>query len=142
MKSEREKQISHINACNMESKKMMLKNLYAGLQGRHRDREQTYWLGLGREKRGWDERREQHWNIGTTTCKTDGQWGFAAWLGELKPGLYKTEGWEGMGGRREVQEGGDIHISMAGWFMLMYGRKLKQCLKAIILQLRINFLKR
>ena len=122
-KSEREKQISHINACNMESKKMVLKNLYAGLQGRHRDQEQTYWHGLGRGKRGWDERREQHWNIGTTTCKTDGQWRFAAWPGELKPGLCKTERgekeWEAEG--RFNREGTYIYLWLADSCWCMAG---------------------
>ena len=35
-------------------------------------------------------------------------------LRELKPGLYnKLEGWDGEGGGRDVQEGGDIGILMA-----------------------------
>ena len=50
-----------------------------------------------------------------TMCKIDSQWEFAVWLGELKPGLCNNlEGWDGEGGGREVQEGGDI--------CLMFGR--------------------
>ena len=34
---------------------------------------------------------------------------FAIWLGELKLGLYNNlEGWETVGGGREIQEGGSI----------------------------------
>ena len=53
-------------------------------------------------------------------CKIDSQWEFALSLGELKPGLCNNlEGWEGVGGGRKVQEGGDMYTY--GWFMLMFG---------------------
>ena len=43
------------------------------------------------------------------------------WLRELKPGLCNNlEGWGGEGGRREVQEGGDIDIPMADINNLRY----------------------
>ena len=49
-----------------------------------------------------------------TICKIDGQWEFAAWLRELRSGLYNNlEGWDGGGGGRELQEGGDIGIPMS-----------------------------
>ena len=49
-----------------------------------------------------------------TLCKIDYQWESAVWLRELKPGLYDNlEGWDGVGGGREVQEGGDICVPMA-----------------------------
>jgi len=54
--------------------------------------------------------------------------------GSVKPRGVRRDGRQKGGSR------GTGHIS--GSFMLMYGRKLKQCYKAIILQLRINFLKR
>ena len=42
------------------------------------------------------------------------QWEFAVRLREVQPGLYDNlEGWEGVRGRREVKEGGDICILMA-----------------------------
>ena len=44
--SQREKQISYIDAY-MESRKMVLMNLFAGQQRRQRYREQTYGHGLG-----------------------------------------------------------------------------------------------
>ena len=47
-------------------------------------------------------------------CKTDSQWEFAVWFTELKPGLPNNlERWDGVGGGREVEEGGDICIPMA-----------------------------
>ena len=49
-----------------------------------------------------------------TICKLDSQQEFAVWLRKLKQGLsINLEGWDGEGGRREVQKGGDIFISMA-----------------------------
>ena len=47
-------------------------------------------------------------------CKIDSQGEFAVSLRELKPGLSDNlEEWDGMGGDREGQEGGDICIPMA-----------------------------
>ena len=41
-------------------------------------------------------------------CKIGSQWEFA---GSLNPVLYDyLEGWDGVGGGREVPEGGDIYI--------------------------------
>ena len=49
-----------------------------------------------------------------TICKIDGQQEFAVWLRKLKQGLcINLEGWDGAGGVREVQKGGDICIPMA-----------------------------
>ena len=59
----------------MESRKMILMNLFAGQQWRHRHREQTSGHRGGR--RGWDEWREQHGNIHLTICKIDSKWEFA-----------------------------------------------------------------
>ena len=43
-------------------------------------------------------------------CKIDSQWEFALSLGELKPGLCNNlEGWDGVGGGRKFQEGGDMY---------------------------------
>ena len=47
-------------------------------------------------------------------CKIDSQGEFAVWLRELKLRLCNNlEGRDGEGGRKEVQEGGHICISMA-----------------------------
>ena len=49
-----------------------------------------------------------------TICKIDSQWEFAVWLRELKQELCNNlEGWDGEGGGREVQRGGDICVPMA-----------------------------
>ena len=72
------------------------------------------------EKGRGDEWREQHGNIYITVSKTDSQWGFAAWGRELKLVLCDNlEEWDGKGGERELQEGGDICIPMAdsSWCM-------------------------
>ena len=62
----------------------------------------------------------RHGNICTTTCKIDSPWEFAVWCRKLKPGLCNNqEGCDGVGGGREVQEGGDRTIPLAGscWCM-------------------------
>ena len=49
-----------------------------------------------------------------TICKIDGQREFAEWLRKLKQGLcINLVGWNGEGDGRDVQEGGDICISVA-----------------------------
>ena len=48
-----------------------------------------------------------------TIWKINSQWEFAVWLSELKPRLYNNlEGWDGVGGGRDVQEE-DIGIPTA-----------------------------
>ena len=49
---QKEKKNIYINAYIMESRKMVLMNLPAGQQLRHRHREQTYRQGWGRGRRG------------------------------------------------------------------------------------------
>ena len=52
--------------------------------------------------------------IFTAICKIDGQQEFVVWLRTLKQGLcINLEGWDGEGGGRGVQKGGDIYIPMA-----------------------------
>ena len=48
-----------------------------------------------------------------TICKIDSQREFAVWLRKLKQApCINLEGWDGEGGGREVQKGGDICIPM------------------------------
>ena len=61
----------------MESRKVVLMNLFAEQQRRHSHREPTYGQGHGRGKKGCHERREQHGSIYTNTYKIDSQWKFA-----------------------------------------------------------------
>ena len=96
----------------MESRKMVLKNLFTGQQWRNRHKEQTY----GHGERGGEGEMYGMSNMETyiTTCKIDSQQEFAVWLRKLKQGLcINLEGQEGEGHGREVQKGEDICTSMA-----------------------------
>ena len=82
----------------MESRKMVLKNLFTGQQWRNRHREQIY----GDGERGGKGEMYGKSNKETyiTTCKTESQQEFAVWLRKLKPALCQTRG-VGWGGRWE-----------------------------------------
>ena len=69
----------------MEHRKMTLKNLLTGQQGRNRHREQTY----GHGERGGEGEMYGESNMETyiTICKIDSQQEFAVWLRKLKQGL-------------------------------------------------------
>ena len=60
----------------MESRKMVLMNLFAGQQWRCRYREQTYGHGQVEEGEGGTN-GEEHGSIYTTVCKINSQWEFA-----------------------------------------------------------------
>ena len=66
----------------MESRKIVLKNLFAGQQWRHKHREQTY----GHGERGGEGGIYGESNMETyiTMCKIDSQWECAVCLRELK----------------------------------------------------------
>ena len=96
----------------MESRKMVLKDLFTGQQQRNRHRELTY----GHGDRGGEGEMYGKSNMETytTVCKIDSQWEFAVWLRKFKQGLcINLEGWDGEGYGREVQRRGDICIPMA-----------------------------
>ena len=91
----------------MESRKMVLKNLFTGQQWRNRHREQTY----GPWERGGEGEMHGKSNMETyiTICKINSQWEFSVWLKKLKQGLcIYLEGWDGKGDGREFQKGGFI----------------------------------
>ena len=71
----------------MESRKMILKNLFTGQQWRNRHREQTYRHG----ERGEGEMYGKS-NMETymTICKADSQWEFAVWLRISNRGSIST----------------------------------------------------
>ena len=82
----------------MESRKMVLKNLFTGQQWRNRHSEQTYGHG---EKEGDGEMcGKSNMETYITIWKIDGQWEFAVWLRKLKQALYQPRGVE-WGGRWE-----------------------------------------
>ena len=62
----------------MESRRMVLKNLFMGQQWRNRQREQTHGLG----ERGGEGEMYGKSDMETyiTICKIDRQWEFAMWL--------------------------------------------------------------
>ena len=95
-----------------ESKRMVLKNLFAGQQWSNRHREQTYGHG---EKGGDGEVYEKSsMEIYITICKIDTHWDFAVWFRKLKQGLcINLEVQDGEGDEKEVQKGDDIRIPMA-----------------------------
>ena len=89
----------------MDSRKIVLMNLFARQQWRNRRREQTY----GHRERGGEGEMYGESNMETyiTICKTDSQWEFVVCLRELKQGLC-TNLWGGMGrkmGGRFKREG-------------------------------------
>ena len=87
--------------------------LYERQQKRHRCKEQTF--GLCGRGQGWDDLREQHWNMYTIIHETDRQFRFDAWDRVLSAGaLDDPEGWDGEGGGREGQDG--EHMYTRGWF--------------------------
>ena len=82
----------------MESRKIVLKNLFTGHQWRSRNREQAY----GHGERGEVEMYGKS-NMETyiTICKIDSQQEFVVWLRKLKQGLcINLEGWDAAGDGR------------------------------------------
>ena len=86
----------------MEFRKMIMVTLYY-VQG-HRCTEQTF--GLCGRRRGWDDLREQHRNMYIIKCEIDHQSRLDArdkCLGLVQWDV--SEGWNGEGGGRGVQDG-------------------------------------
>ena len=78
----------------METKKMVLKNLFAGQQWRNRHKEQTY--GHGESGGEGDMYGKSSMETYITVWKTDSPWEFAVCLRELKQGpCINLEGWDG-----------------------------------------------
>ena len=87
----------------------------------------TDFLDSGR-RRGWDDLREQHWNMYITICEIDDQSKFDAWHSKVHKALKASAlgwprgmGWEGS--ERGVRGGVGGHMYTHGWFMSMYGKK-------------------
>ena len=92
---------------------MVLIDLLAGPQWRHRHREQTYGHGEWGEGEG-AMYAESNMETDIAICKIGSQWEFAVWLRGLKPGICDNlVGWDGEGGGRKFLEGGNICIPMA-----------------------------
>ena len=119
-KSERERQILHINSIYMEFRKMVLMILHTGQQRRHRCKEQTF--GLIRRMQGWDDLREHHWNMCITTYKIDDQCKFNAWSRAPKAHALGQPRGTGSGGKWKGSSGCEGHMYTCDWLMLMYGK--------------------
>ena len=127
-KSERKAPIHFINAY-IEFRKMVTTTLYARQQKRHRWKEQTF--GLCGRRRGWDDLREQHWNMYITICKIDRQSRFDAWDRALRAGAL---GWPwGMGWGRSSGWGTHVHPWLI--HVNVWQKPLQYC-KVISLQLK------
>ena len=98
-KAEREKQILHIHVYIWSLERWYWQTYLPGNNGDADMERRLMDTDWGR-RRGQDEWREEHGNTHTSMCKADNQWECAAWLRELKPGLWDTgeEGGE-VGGR-------------------------------------------
>ena len=119
----------------MESRKIVLMNLFVRQQWRCRHRKQT----CG-HKRMCNEWREYHDNIYTTICKIDSQWDLLYGSGSWNLCSVTTY-WGGMewevGGRFKM-EGTYVYL----WLIhVVWQSQTKYC-KAIILQLKLNKLKK
>ena len=68
----------------MESRKIVLKNLFTGHQWRNRNREQAYGHGETGEIEMYGKSNTETY---ITICKIDSQQEFAVWLRKLKQGL-------------------------------------------------------
>ena len=89
---------------------MVLKTLSAGQQWRCRHREQTCGHGGGVEERVY-QWGEQHGNVYTTICEIESQWECAQ--GAQIGACDNLEGWAGVGGGRDGQEGGGVCVPVA-----------------------------
>ena len=80
----------------MESRKMVLKNLFTGQEWRNRHREQTY--GHGETGEEGEMYGESNMETYITICKIDSKQEFAVWLRKLKQGSVSTQR-DGMGSK-------------------------------------------
>ena len=79
----------------MESRKIVLKNLFTGQQLRSRHRIQTYGHG---ERAGEGEMYgKSSMETYITICKIDSQWEFPVWFRKLKGLCINQERWDGGG---------------------------------------------
>ena len=81
----------------MEFRKMVTMILHAGQERRHRCKEQTF--GLSGRRWGWNDLREQHWNMYITICKRYDQCKLDAWSRAFKARALGQPTEVGWGGR-------------------------------------------
>ena len=110
--SKRERQMSRINTHTWNLERWYF---WTYLQGSNGDANTEDKLVDPEGRSGRGELREQRWNPHITI---GGQWKCAAWHSSNPTFCDNIEGWDGVGGGREVQEGGDIHIPMADFLLI------------------------
>ena len=99
----------------MEFRKTIMTTLYSRQQKRHRCERQT--TELRGRRRGWDDMREQHWNMNIIICIIDDQCKFNAWSRATQNRCSGTTQRDGVG----REEGGGFRIEgvtcapMADW---------------------------
>ena len=89
----------------MDSIKMVSMILHAGQRTRHRHKKETFGLS-GRS--GWDDLREQHWNIYITVCKTENQREFDIRCRAPKSGGMR---WGGRSYKKRYLSAVSIHVT-------------------------------
>ena len=110
--------------------------LYARQQKRHRCKEQTF--GLCGRRQGWDDLREQHWNMYIITCEIDHKSRFDARDRVLRAGALGWPRGMGWGGRWERGSGWGTHVHLWLIHVNVQQKPLRYC-KVISLQLiKIN----
>jgi len=119
----------------MEFRKTVTMTLYVRQQKRHRHKEQSF--GLWRRRRGWEDLREQHWNIYIIICEIDRQSRFDAWDKALRSGALGWPWGIGWGKRWEGGSGWGTHVHP--WLInVNVWQKPPQYCKVISLQLKLN----
>ena len=97
------------------------KCLYVRQQKRHWSKEQT--IGLCGRRRGWDDLREQHWNMYSAVCELDHQSKLDAWNRAPKTSALGQPRGNGQGGRWEWGSEWGTHGGYShGWSMSVYGK--------------------
>ena len=106
---------------------MVLMNLFAGQEQRHRGREQI--CGASRGRRGWEKLIGQHWNIHITIYKKASEWEVALYQGAQPGALWQPRG---MGGGRgwERSSRWRAYVHTYSWFTL-YGRNQHNIIKQL-----------
>ena len=136
-KSEREKQMSYINAYTWNLERWYWWIYFQDNSGDtdiENKRMDTGRVGGGR--RGWYEWREYRGSTYTTICNVGNQWAFAVWLRELTPGLCNHQEW-GWGRRWEARYRGRGHMYSHSWSVDMWHGPTQYC-EENFPQLKIN----
>ena len=114
-------------------RKMMMIILYARQHKRHRCTEQSF--GFCGRQWGWDDLKEEHWNMQIIICETDHQSRFNAWDRVPRAGVL---GWPRRMGWRGSLDGGSAwgaHVHPWLIHVNVWQKPLQIC-KVINLQLK------